>query len=75
MKQLLIIATLVISSNAFAVSYCTPGVSKACGQGCIPVEKLCRKSWTTAINGERPTTAKKSYANPTKVSKPPTDAK
>ncbi len=69
---------LLMSSAAFAVctAYCKPGVSRACGGGCISIYKHCRKPTTTACNGIRPATATKSYANPKKVEpKPFTESK
>ncbi len=45
-------------------AYCNPERSKPCGMGCIQLHKTCRKSWTTAVSGERPASAKPGYANP-----------
>lgn len=71
MKVLITILSIV-SINASAVSYCSPARSKPCGQGCIGLDKTCRKSWTTSISGERPSSAKKGYATPVHVDTPPT---
>ena len=52
--------------------YCKPTVSKACGNACIPLANNCRKSWTTACNGERPASkAKDVFENPKHVDAPP----
>lgn len=51
--------------------YCTPGVSKACGAGCIPLTSNCTKSWTTACNDEKPVKPKKTYDNPQHVDQRP----
>ncbi len=68
-KVIMFAMGLLFSFNAFAVctAYCKPGVSRACGNGCVSVHKLCRKPTTTACNGERPATAEKFFENPTKV--------
>lgn len=65
---------LLIASTGHAqtpTAYCHPDRSKPCGMGCIPKAKNCRKSWTTAVSGIRPTTAGKIYENPKFVSEPP----
>lgn len=68
-KAILFGLSVLFSANASAVctAYCKPGVSYACGQGCISIYKQCRKPTTTACNGERPATASKSYSKPQKV--------
>ena len=62
----------IVSCNAHAARYCKPGVSKACGASCIPLDNKCRKSWTTSINGERPASATKYFENPKFVKTAPT---
>lgn len=56
-----------VNADAACTAYCRPGVSYACGQGCISIYKQCRKPITTACNGERPATASPFYKNPKKV--------
>lgn len=80
MKSLLIATALILSAvdaqaEQICSKYCKPGVSKACGNSCIPEANQCRKSWTTACNGERPEKAKQSYATPTHVNVAPTKSK
>ena len=55
-------------------AYCNPERSKPCGMGCIQLHKTCRKSWTTAVSGERPASAKPGYDKPEYVKEPPKDA-
>lgn len=55
------------TASAVCTQYCKPGVSRACGNGCVSIHKKCRTPWTTACNGERPQSAKKSYDNPKKI--------
>jgi len=79
-NKVLIYMALVIAmhftSKAFAVTYCNPDRSKPCGAGCIPLDKQCRTSWTTAKSGINPNKAgKKAYATPKFVDKAPTDSK
>ncbi len=72
--SLFVIFSLFVSAaNAVCTSYCKPGVSRACGNGCVSLFKQCRKSWTTACNGERPATASKSYSNPKHIEPKPVD--
>lgn len=59
------------AANAVCTAYCRPGISHACGGGCISIYKQCRKPTTTACNGERPVTASKSYSKPQKVEPKP----
>ncbi len=50
----LIMALAPLARAEICTSYCTPGVSKACGGGCISEWKNCHKPTTTACNGLRP---------------------
>ena len=68
----LIVIMFGLAAKAAPTAYCTKGVSKPCGRVCISEWKTCRKSWTTATFGERPTSAKKGYDNPKFVEKAPT---
>ena len=65
--SLLVLFSFAGQAMAACTAYCRPGVSYACGQGCVSVYKQCRKPTTTACNGERPPTASKYYPNPKKV--------
>jgi hypothetical protein len=67
----LLIVTLARGAFATPTAYCTKGVSKPCGQICISESKTCRKSWTTAVIGTRPATAKKGYETPKFVNEVP----
>lgn len=58
-------------AEARCSKYCRPGVSKACGASCIPLDSDCHKSWTTACNGERPAKAKHVFATPKHVDERP----
>ena len=67
-----VVLVLTLASNyALAISYCDPAKSKPCGQGCISLDKTCRKDWTTSKAGKRPTSAKPGFANPKFVTEVP----
>ena len=69
---LLVSTSYIPSAKAQTPSaYCNPAKSKPCGKGCIGLTKNCRKSWTTAVSGIRPTASGKIYDKPKFVSKPP----
>lgn len=69
MKSVILILCLFSAQIASAACsmYCTPGKSYACGDACIPVNKMCRKPTTSACNGVRPKEATKHYSNPEHV--------
>ena len=81
--KLLLVLAMAMALNALGnwanakdtVRYCNPSKSKPCGSGCIPLDKLCRTSWTTSKSGKRPATASKHYENPTFVTERPTSDK
>lgn len=74
MKKLLALVT-IFALNAQAADtcsmYCNPEKSIPCGHACIPKQKLCRTSWTTACSGVRPATAEKFYSSPKHVDQRP----
>lgn len=70
--SLLVLFTSTIpQAHATCSTYCKPGVSRACGQGCVSIYRQCHKPTTTACNGERPASAKPHFDNPTHVEPKP----
>jgi len=70
MRLTIIVSTIFLFSgisHAACTQYCKPGISYACGQGCISIYKHCRQATTTACNGNRPLSATKWYKTPKKV--------
>ncbi len=77
MSKFILVAMVFISGVANAADsckrYCNPDRSKPCGAACIPLDSVCRKSWTTSCSGERPAEDRggKAYDKPKFVSERP----
>ncbi len=67
-KVTLFIVGLLLSFNSYAacVAHCTPGVSYACGNGCVSIYRKCHKPTTSACNDGTGSTSK-TYSNPKHV--------
>lgn len=61
------LTALSLDVSAACLKKCDPDVSKPCGKTCISKELTCHKPTTRACFGERGSSTKKDYANPTYV--------